>query len=690
MLKNFSNYRIVTTAAGSKSFAKIQGDKPQTAALATSVKDKPEVQKPHKVEAFYGNNFSGTSYSQSVNFASPTSQQNNYSNFLDGFVNVYDSKVLRLKYKDMYYFDSVCGTAVDLRSELPFSDYTLTGISDKAILQRYEDAMNELKPLQFLRRLLADYFVYGSTAYWMLFDDERKYFSSPVPLDLDRCTFIPTPLLNDSPFIDYQMDDSLKSFIAAYNKGDMRVRKYVEQNPSLTKLIAATGTTVPLDPETTLYLERNDLSYSPTASVSYYSRALKYYEYEKRIFRGTLDLSEKRLKSILHLMIGNDTIIPTSDTLAEISNAFKTANLDPTDAIVATHSYVQTNEVRQPTDFWRWDEISDFISRGKMVALGINEQFLSGDMAYNSMEGALSVFLEQLLWDRTYVTDKVFYKTLFPYIAKENDFISTIDQERVDQVVESRDIRLNPLMQEKDVHRKIQYQIPTIVWHKALKPKVDKDWLETLQTLKDQDIPIPYRMWLAGAGIDVDELLQEYDLDESSSLEAAAKKYRDKLETGDDYGENFEDTDFESTEDSEEPKENVDNIPNPGEETPTFEDVYKEDPFAQDREEEYTPPEERPSTENDNPQLFQGSKLNRIGLKGRKKLGDLNSASVNAQLEPRLSTGDGKTRKMSKSELEKYNLQINKTLATQLAEKDKRETDKENTTYRETSKKVII
>lgn len=661
MLTNFSSYRVVTTASGTRSFARVAPGK-EVKSVFTTAKPQEELQttasmkKPHEVNAFYGN-FNVSSYPQGVNMASPTGQQNNYTSFLDGFVDTLNIPSLRWKFKDMYYFDNICGTAADLRSELPFSEYTLTGISDPGILDIYKSAMDELKPLQFLRRLLADYFVFGAVSYSMIFDNTRGYFYSPVPLNIDNCTFINAPLLNDAPFIDYKMDDSLKAFVKAYQSGDKRVANYVEQRPGLLKLIAAnTGQTIPLDPETTLYLERNDLSYSPLTHVSYYARALKFYEYEKRIFRGTLDLSEKRLKSILHVTVGNDNILPTADTLAEISNAFKTANLDPTDAIVATHSYVSTNEVRQPTDFWRWDEISDFVNRGKMIALGINEQFLSGDMSYSNMEAALSVFLDQLLWDRTYVTDSVFYKTIFPYMAKENGFISIDDEDRVQEVVESRDIKLNPLIQEKEVHKKVQYQIPTIVWHKSLKPKVDKDWLETLQTLKDQDIPVPYRMWLTAAGIDPEELMQEYDAD--TNLERSAQGYSQRA------GEGNVDEFF--PEDGEEPMDNS-------------EEVFPEDS------------DEMPEVESEyNPQLFQGSSLRRIGIKGRKKMGDLNNAEVNAKFAPRVSTGNGKTRSMSKRELAHYNEQFNRNLSKKLAEKDQKELKASNKKHKETSTKIIV
>lgn len=692
MLTNLANYKIVTNTKGQKTFAKIPTRKFADNAVShvasytnTNEGVLPNRQKPtksYKEESFYANNYQTTVYPQQVNFTSPISPQQNFTTFLESFVNTQDQANLRYKYKDIYYFDNICGTAVDLRSELPFSDFSLTGISDDVMLKKYEEAVNEIKPLQFLRRLLVDYFVYGSSAHWFLFDDQRKIFSSPIALDLNKCTFIQTPLLNDAPFIDYDRDETLTAFLSAYNDGDQRVKDYVAQRPALLKLIATSGEArIKLDPATTLYLERNDLSYSPKNTVSYYSRVLKYYEYEKRLFRGTLDLAEKRLKSILHIMIGNDTILPNSDTLAEISNAFKTANLDPTDAIVATHNYVQTNELRTPTDFWRWDESSDFINRGKMVALGINEQFLSGEMSYASLESALSVFLDQLLWDRTYVTDKVFNKMIFPYIAKENSFFV---KDKSNIAVESslktlgQDIMLDPLLHNKQQDRKDEYVIPSITWHKSLKPKVDKEWLDTLSLLKDQGIPIPFRMWLTGAGVNVDELLSEYDVDSDTALETKAKAYTEKFGEPEDFSSNFDDSDFAEGEvDTGEEGLNVEEDP--------FKTGLSEAPVESESisdknlntEEELstnpTTPQGPKPTANDNPQLFQGASFNPLGLKARKQLGDLNGEEVQERLTPVITDSYGKKRPASKAERASLDEKFNKLLATQLAEKDQKE-----------------
>lgn len=639
MFKNLSNYRVGSSVSGKRTFLR-NNQMAKSPVVVSKV-----TAGSHKIEAnsSFMNNYNVSSFQQGVNIANPSYSNQNFLRFLDGFVNIDDPVMMRRKYKDMYYFDNIAGTAVDLRSELPFSEFSLTGVTDPKILQVYEDCLNEIKPLQFLRRAMVDYFVYGAFTASLLFDENRKIFLSPRALDLDQCEFIPTPLLNDDPIINYKHDDWLKPFYDLYMSGDPRAKAYFDKHglDDINKyMIVKTGDTFKLDPETTLYLERNDLSVSPTKQVSYFARALKFYEYEKRIYRGTLDLAEKRLKSILHLTVGSEQIIPQAEDLADISNAFKTANLDPTDAIVATPWYVQTQEIRQPTDFWRYDEMYDFVSRGKLTALGINEQFLSGDMNYSSMDAALSVFLDQLRSDRQYVTDAVFYQKIFPYLARENNFIAEDDVEAIkDMINESKDIKLNPLVQDKHIQKKIRYQIPSIHWHKSLKPQGDKDYMDLLTSLKDQGIPIPYRMWLSAVGVDPEELMNQYK--EDDDLMRSISDYSSKTEGG----VNPDGFDFGG-----------------GDEGPA-------------------------SGEGPNP--FESSFKKPIGVAGRMKLGDLSGDAVNEYLSP-AEDRKGKLRGLSNNERKAYEEKFNREYSRVLSDKAKQQQHKENEDFKETSTKSYL
>ena len=57
-----------------------------------------------------------------------------------------------------------------------------------------------------------------------------------------------------------------------------------------------------------------------------------------------------------------------------------------------------------------------------------------------------------------------------------------------------------------------------------MKPEVDKDYLEILETLEEKGIPIPLRIWAAAGGENIDELINALDDDNELRLEIAEKK----------------------------------------------------------------------------------------------------------------------------------------------------------------------
>ena len=64
-------------------------------------------------------------------------------NLLDGIISQ-DEISLRRIYRDMYYHDTIAGAAVDLFSNMPFSDFTLSGVKDASVLRVYQKNIENL------------------------------------------------------------------------------------------------------------------------------------------------------------------------------------------------------------------------------------------------------------------------------------------------------------------------------------------------------------------------------------------------------------------------------------------------------------------------------------------------------------------------------------------------------------------
>lgn len=227
-----------------------------------------------------------------------------------------------------------------------------------------------------------------------------------------------------------------------------------------------------------------------------------------------------------------DSWEPTSEELNDIASYFQAADLDPISGIVVTRNGVNISDVKQGHDFWSWDETFDFAVNAKMRALGVNEAILSGDASFNTLEAALSSFIDNISTIRDKLTREVFTNKLFAITAYENNY-KLNKKSNNNQVLSSivnplfnRHITTvaSPSMSNLDIGDLSQYAIPTVQWVKQLKPKADKDYLDILNQLSEKGIPISLRMFAAAGGENIDDLVASMDDDNDLRLEIADRK----------------------------------------------------------------------------------------------------------------------------------------------------------------------
>ena len=164
-----------------------------------------------------------------------------------------------------------------------------------------------------------------------------------------------------------------------------------------------------------------------------------------------------------------------------------------------------------------------------MRALGISDALLSGDATWATLDQSLSVFIQSLKQFRDIIVRRLFYEKIFPYIAHQNGF----RRDERNQLVTGRQ-SVNPILErelpngQREIYAAVQrerpmhlfsafnpedYYIPQIDWHNKLRPEADEAYLALLGTLKEQEIPVPMRIYAAAAGQQMDELLGGLDQD---------------------------------------------------------------------------------------------------------------------------------------------------------------------------------
>ena len=475
------------------------------------------------------NNTSTTSASISGDYLKP---------LLDGFLPVdrngntpeQSEHTMRALYRDIYAFDAISGSAVDLMAELPFSDFTLSGLPDQEMLRKFGRSLEAISAKTLLPELTRDYLVTGSFLGVANMDDQTKTLTSIMPQDLDNVNMMAMPIYGQDPIFDIKIPQNI---LVLLNSRDPRVIEQIEKYGDDWKEIAKKKM-YSLDPRKTIYIPRRTFSTNFTGT-SYYRRVLPMWLIEKAVTRGTIDLAYRRQKSILHLICGDgDSWEPDNNQLAEIVNMFIQADRDPTGAIIATRPDIQTSEIRDPTSFWRADELFDSLANMKYKALGISESFLDSTTTISNMENALSMFLEQSKAYRDLTTRKLFYQRLFPLIAMENNYKITNEK----QVVTASALDAMEMTYAVTSNAKItmlgniefdasKYYIPKLQWHKSLKPEADSEYLSILATLEEKGVPIPLRMWAAAGGQSLQDIMGGFEDD--IKLKTLVNKYKEKL-----------------------------------------------------------------------------------------------------------------------------------------------------------------
>lgn len=449
--------------------------------------------------------------------------QSNYQYMMTGIIpatpDLTDSQSLALFYRDMYLHDSVAGSAVDIQSTFPFSDWELRGL-DAADIKVYNDCLERLGLQELLPQISVAYLVDGFFAGSLVFDPTKKQFMDILIHDALCCEIINSPFHNIDPTITVHTNGMTKFYLD--NPSEYAKAYLSTMPPQFLELLR--GDAFELDPVSTLYVARRQLT--DRAYTSYLQRLLPMYLIEKVLFRGTLVEAQRRQRATTHIQAGDDLWTPTDDELHAITEMFQATEADPLGAWIATRNNIQVSEFRTAGDIWKWYETSESLTPMKLRALGISDAFLSGDASYASSESAYSTFVETVDSYRTHLTNKIFYNKIFPLVAVVNEMY-----------IKGAEVPKNSSIAQFlfNANNKQIMRMPKLHWHKQLEVRDQQSQFDMLEKIAEHDIPVPLTTWIAAAGLDIEALIR--DLEESQELGKKLDKYRTVEPSGeDDYG----------------------------------------------------------------------------------------------------------------------------------------------------------
>jgi hypothetical protein len=397
----------------------------------------------------------------------------------------------------IYLRDTVGGPRVDIVKELAYSDFTITGVKDKAKLQIYEDAKDAVKLSTWLPEISGERMVMGRCVVHMLMDESKGFWTDLVIHDPDYLQISGVPISGVDAKVDLLPSPALRQFMLSRDPRDVKARARLSQD---TVSLVLANRSIPLNPENTAILKRKG-SPNDTAGVSLYSRMINLIAIEKALVNGTIAATRRWLGPRLHIEAGipnggpgNPGWHPTNDELQQLTDLFMRAEEDPVGAMIVTHLGVKVNEMGGGKGhFWTLEDSWPILQEGKMRAVGISEAVLSGDATYANMEQSHQLFFEQMKGDRDHLRQHFVIDKFYGELARAHGFYKRTDAEL------NHRIRTSPTTDE-------QLDLPDLDWHKQLLPSRDLVWLDILERMEAKGAPIGVRDWAAAGGLDFDKL----------------------------------------------------------------------------------------------------------------------------------------------------------------------------------------
>jgi len=556
---------------GMRAYGVVDADGKQTA-----VKRGPDNGRKSVVTSSLSSGAPGGGASTGGQISGVTSFRGNYElGVMDGTIDLRNRKLLIALCRDMYMFDTIAGSAIDLMSNLPFSDFTLSGINDKKILQTYARSCENLRLRKFFPSMSIEYLTDGAHQSTLDWDQSEGIFKSIISHDSLDIDVVELPTFGSDPLLTLRVSERMKK-LAKLAEKDPRIKKAVDGLPSIFKSMmsgkvqgggSGKNDEILLQPSSTVYIARQTYSWK-SEGTSYLHRIIPIWLMEKAFIRGTTESIYQRQRPIIHITAGDGGEYEPDDAeLATIAELIKGASMDPVGAVIATRPDININEVVRGEDFWKWMDVNDQFAAAKLKALGISDAFLSGDSNFSTLEVSLSTFMEQLKAFRAMTTREFFNEKMFPSIAVAMDFKKSKRDMRVTSERElaspytETSMRGNLIQTRKRGGREefiaicdgssvadisqikdiTEYYIPTVDWHKQLGPTADTNYMDVLQQLTERGVPVPLRTIAAAGGMDIDKLMSQ--MDDDMELRTDLSKHMKKIKKllGEDDGGGFSD-----------------------------------------------------------------------------------------------------------------------------------------------------
>lgn len=383
-------------------------------------------------------------------------------------------KALANRYWRMFYkLDPTIGTCIDLYSELPWGNFELSGEGvDGEVKDSFEYMCNHVELRSFLPFMLREFLVTGEAIPHAFFDDDKGIWAHLSLHNPDHIEVVDAPFLNMDPYLEFVPDSKLRDVLTQDNPIVNRLRESMPPD-LLASLLAREN--IGLNPINCAFIPRKQHFYD-TRGTSIISRLWRILSYEDAIFSASIQTARRMAAPLKVAKIGDPAThwIPGPEHEQRLLQLIAQAELDP-GAWLTFHYAISFELVGVQERVLKIDSQSEVIERQKLIALGISQAFLTGEITYASASAGLTVFLRRLKALRDMFESKWLYPKFFRQVSEMNSWVKPTPAELSHKVRVRRSHK--ELLEDK------RYIVPKIEWDRSLDPSVDMEMINAMEAL---------------------------------------------------------------------------------------------------------------------------------------------------------------------------------------------------------------
>lgn len=405
-------------------------------------------------------------------------------------------RILANRYWRLFYkLDPVIGNCMDLYSELPWSNFELTGDGvEGSIRHAYEYMCRETQLLALLPHFVREFLVLGEVVPHTYFDDSKGIFTHIALHNPDQLEVIDAPFIKMDPVLEFIPDDRLRGILTSDNPALRSIR---DRMPTEVVNKLNSKQNISLSPVNTTFIARKMHPYD-TRGTSLLSRMWRILMYEDAIFNASIQIARRSAAPLKVAKLGNATSgwIPPPDQEKRLIELLSQAEQDPASWLVY-HYGLQFETIGNNDRAMSINREWDMIERVKLVAMGISKSFVTGEVTYASSATGLQVFLQRLKSMRMMFEQKWLYPKFFKPIAEINGWVKP----KASEVNHRYRIKRSA----KELDNQNMYIVPKIVWDKSLDPQINTELINAMTNLSALGVKFSKTTSMAAVGYSFEE-----------------------------------------------------------------------------------------------------------------------------------------------------------------------------------------